>query len=136
MVQQAEAEAWVFRTTEVLEGGGSDAAQLRHGRQARKRLASDARDSRHISDAGGLMMKNSKKPKDDSAAAKKAAKLRSESESDSSDEEEEEEGEPAARAPRPEFPPLPKNAVPGLVARSVFREPEIPEFRVRCGCPL
>lgn len=116
MVQQAEAEAWVFRTTEVLEGGGSDSAQLRHGRQARKRMATDARDSRHISEAGGLMMsKQPRKSKDTPTPAGGRSGSR----------------ENSAPASAPEYPPLPTDAVAGLVGRAEFQEPPIPEQQVR-----
>ena len=107
---QAEADAWIFRTTEVLEGGGSDAAQLRHGRQARKRMATDARDSRHISEAGGLMMsKQPRKSKDSSVSgAARGTPRRSQSLAPSESRDRDRE-RPVPPRDRPQHPPIPAN---------------------------
>lgn len=124
MVQQAEADAWVFRTREVLEGGGSDAAQLRHGRQARKRMATDARDSRHISEAGGLASKNPPpacKEKEASCVAAGGGSKRSTRESNA---------ERAGTGSAPEHAPLAADAVPGLLARTGYKEPDLPSHQV------
>lgn len=159
-VMQSEAEAWVFRTTEVLEAGGADAAQLRHSRQARKRMPTDARDSRHISDAGGLMVKNPRKSKEGGTPAPSTggggggaagpSKGGSEAANTANTDGKRSlldawRGEPSWRNPqgkkvnaapktespeRPQHAPLPANAVPGVEASVDFSEPPLPDPKV------
>ena len=90
------------------------------------RMATDARDSRHISEAGGLMTSKQPRTSKESSASGAARARRSMSRAPSED-------ATPARPPRerPQHSPVPADAVPGLVACTRFEEPPLPEQQAR-----